>query len=39
MNTRERVMIKRKARRWDTLCDIGEAAVAAFVILILCGWV
>lgn len=39
MNTRERVLIKRKARRWDTLCDIGEAAVAAFVILLLCGWV
>lgn len=38
MNTRERVKMKRKAMRWDTLMDICEGAGAVFVILLLCGW-
>lgn len=39
MSTKERVIIKRKARRWDALCDIAEAAGAVFVLLLLCGWI
>lgn len=36
---RLRLELKRKARRWDTLCDIAEAAGAVFVLLLLCGWI
>ena len=39
MTTAERVKIKRQAKHWRTLCDIAEAAIAAFVLLVLCGWI
>ena len=39
MNTKERITLKRKAARWDTVCNIAEGAVASFVLLLLCGWI
>jgi len=43
MNTAERVKIKRRRHKlvyaWDICCDMLEGAIAAFVLLLLCGWI
>lgn len=39
INTEERIKIKRKAARYDTLTDICESAVVVVLVLFLCGWI
>ncbi len=39
MNTEARIKLKRKAARWDTVCNIAEGAAAAFILLLICGWI